>query len=834
MNTQPATCKGCPLYGVGHGFVPDEERPSQIAVLGYMPSKDDVQGRHLVGYAGPKQPLYETTSPRPFIGKEGWLLENTYLPAAGLSRKDVSLHHVLKCYVPGHLPEDTRIAAEYHCVSKHLNISDESKVLITIGDGPWKLLQGPDLPLQNWRGFCGPKPLANGKCHVYATADLSSLYTDPHLRFITRLDWKKTRQVREGSFPLEIPPQCVASPSTRGQFIRLLEEALCQPEIMVDTEFIVSNSMLTHVGAAWRVCPSSPTDTPNSSSFQVRGFQIEWVHGAATSVERAIFMRYWPQLCRKVKMGFWNAKADLPILETNLHDIPDRIEDPMQAHAILWPDMPHDYEFVASIYGKYPKLKHLSKENILLYHWGDMIDLVWIWEELKKEFQYEKKCEEKYRTQNLRLIPILLKREREGIRINQRRVQEALPEYATLSQEASTLAQAYCGFPINLGSPSQILHYLASSESLRLRAMDQDTLSQARTKFLPFEADQEDKQGFDVAYISDRVRQGAHPLLELRTMYAKNEKIVSTYLGPLLGIGRVYPSINIHTQVTGRHSTTKPALATFPDNLRDTVMPDPGQVWIGWDWDAQEPRIQWGESGSKILERAFLRGEDIHTTFVCDLYGWAYPQNRANPHTSPEDDGWRQEHNWRGKEDPRRVFAKQVRYEINYDHTEKAYNAQQKAIRMGIEPEVAKKAAEILLNSDPELRDWFRQIMKEGEKTRISRSWGGGRRVYYWADAWSKIPLNEMRNYPLQAGGADLYNLTIVEICEKVKEAKFVYGLHDSQWWSMPNDSKLHERAKIIKMIAEQPRIINGRSIPFPGTFKIMKEDGKIEKFIIT
>ena len=92
-------------------------------------------------------------------------------------------------------------------------------------------------------------------------------------------------------------------------------------------------------------------------------------------------------------------------------------------------------------------------------------------------------------------------------------------------------------------------------------------------------------------------------------------------------------------------------------------MPDEGQAWIGWDWDAQEPRIQWGESGSKVLERAFTANEDIHTTFVCDLYGWSYPKNRSNPHGAPEDANWRNAANWGGKEDARRVFAKQVRYE---------------------------------------------------------------------------------------------------------------------------------------------------------------------------
>lgn len=830
MNQKPATCVGCALYKESYGFVPDEERPSHVAVLGYMPSKDDANGRHLIGYAGKGQPLYETVASKPFIGSSGWLLTNTYLPAAGLTRKDVSLHHVLKCHAPGHLPEDTKIAAEHHCISKHLTISDECQLLITIGEDPWRLLQGSDLPLNDWRGFCGPKPLLDGKCRVYGTADLSKLFGDPHLRFVTRLDWKKTKQIRDGSFPLKIPQQCIASPSTRGEFIRLLEEALCQPEIMVDTEYIPSKGLLTHVGAAWRVSPSKESmSTLNSKLLKVKGFQLEWVHGSATSVERAIFMRYWPQLCRKVKMGFWNAKADLPILENNLHDIPDQIEDPMQAHAVLWPDMPHDFEFVASLYGKYPKLKHLSKENILLYHWGDCIDLVWIWEAMKEEFQHEKKCEEKYRGQNLKLIPLILKCEKEGIRVNQKRVEEAIPQYETISQSASILAQAYCGFPINLESHGQLMGYLGSGEGLRLRSMDQDTIATARTKYLPFDADYEDKQGFSVGYVCERVGRGARPLLELRTMYAKNEKIVSGYLGVLSGVRRVYPQINFHTQVTGRHSTTNPALATFPDYLRDTVMPDEGYCWIGFDWDAQEPRIQWGESGSRILGKAFEQGEDIHTTFVCDLYGWDYPTNRRNPHDAPVDSEWRRVHNWGGKDDPRRVFAKQVRYEINYDHTEKAYNAQQKATRMGISPAIAGQAAQVLLNRDPELRTWFQQIMKDGEKTRITRSWGGGRRVYYWADSFAKLPLNEMRNYPLQAGGADLYNLTIVDVCEKVKVARFVYGMHDSMWFSVPA-AYVDSCYPRIRAIATQPRCINGRMIPFPATFKMMDDTGKVTK----
>ena len=829
MHNKPSTCQGCPLYKIGHGFVPDEVRPSKVALISMNPSKDDAQGRHLVGYAGPKQPLYETKAPAPFLGHAGWMLENTYLPLAGLRREDVSLHHVLKCHLPHRPNWDTLLAAQHHCVSKHLTTSDECQLLITVGEDAWKLYH-PDFPLGEWRGFLGPTPLKGG-AKIYATThphdhwwkkgESSVDCRDPHTRFITRLDWKKIPKILSGEWPLPIPDQCIASPSTRGQFIRLLEEATCQTELMVDTEFIVSNGLLTHVGATWS---SAQTGKPT-----VKGFQMEWVRGSATSVERSIFMRYWNILCQKVPMGFWNAKADLPIIQRNLHRVPDRIEDPMQAHSCLWPDMPHDYEFVASIYGKYPKLKHLSKENILLYHWGDMIDLVWIWDELKKEFVHEQSCETKYRAQRLPLIPILLEREEAGILVSQEKIEEKIPQYHDLAYAATILAQAYCGFPLNLGSPNQMVSYLSSSETTKLRSLDKDVLAVARAKALPFEADEEEEHGFSVNYVCTRIQQGAHPLLELRTMYAKNEKIVNSYLGPLRATRRVYPQFSLHTQAGNRHSITNPALATFPDDLRDILLPDPGHVWIGFDWDAQEPRIQWGESGSKVLEQAFLNGEDIHTSFVCALYGWERPQNIRIPHTACEDDVWRKAHGWEGKDDPRRVFAKQVRYEINYDHTEKAYNAQQKATRMGISPDVARRAAEVLLNTDPELRAWFRQVMKEGERTRMVRSWGGGRRVFYWADLFSKIPLNEMRNYPLQAGGADLNNLVIVEIAHTIPQAKFVYDMHDSQKWQCPAQGWEQVYAQ-LRPIVEKPRVINGRRIPFPATFHMVDEDGVVTK----
>lgn len=823
MLPKPDACKSCPLWGDGRGFVPDEPRSaSPVAILAQNPGADEEYGRQIVGWAGKRDPLYEPTSPRPLIGATGYMLMNTYLPLAGLSRDTVSLHNLIKCrwkhtntLPTGDLYEE----AVAHCTKHHLHIPEGVKVIVAQGAHAWRFTQGEGYSITDWRGFCGPHAYQDRP--VYGTIHVADLLRGPHERFIARFDWKRLKRLVSGEWPRALPHSIIACPSNRADFIRIMDEALHQPEIMVDTEYVPDKQLLTHVGAAWRV-----GDT-------VHGFQLEWLRGSATAVERAIFARYWRQLCDRVPMGFWNAKADLPILEANLHAVPRIIEDPMQAHACLWPDMNHDLEFVASIYGKYNKLKHLSKQDILAYHWGDCIELVWIWEQLKEELRNDPQVEQKYRQQNLKLIPIILEAEAHGIRVNQAHITAALPSYRALTDDAACLAGAYCGFPVSLGSPGQLLSVLSASEGLELRSVDQDSIAAARTKVLPFDADYEEEHGFSTDYLMQRVEEGAHPLLELRVMYATAQQVMSHYLEPLRGVARCHPSINFHTQAGGRHSTTRPPLATLPGDLRNLVLPDPGEVWIGWDWDQQEPRIQRAESGSHVLGRAFDEGEDIHTTFVCQLYGWPYPTNRRDPHSDPLDGEWRDRVGWQGKDDARRVFAKTTRYEINYggDGTQAA----KKAIRMGVMPEVAKRAATVLLQSDPELATWFRKVEKQVMETHIVRSWDGGRRVFYWVDASMPGMVAEMkrqaRNFPPQGGGSGLYNLTIVEITEKVPEVKFVYGMHDSQWWRTDARDWLKPYLR-IREIVTQARLINGMAVPFPASFKVMFEDGRVEKVV--
>lgn len=160
MLAKPAACVGCPLYGDGKGFVPDELVPgAEVLVLAQNPGGDEEKGDRVVGYAGGR-PIYQTDTPRPLIGKTGYELTTTYLPIAGLTRgKDVSLANVLKCRAvkngrrTNDLPAPSVVdVAVAHCTGAHLSIPKSVRLVIAMGALAWQALGGSG-SITEWRGF---------------------------------------------------------------------------------------------------------------------------------------------------------------------------------------------------------------------------------------------------------------------------------------------------------------------------------------------------------------------------------------------------------------------------------------------------------------------------------------------------------------------------------------------------------------------------------------------------------------------------------------------------------------------------------------------------------
>ena len=143
--TEGSGCEGCPLYGDGRGFVPDDLSPdlkSTVFVLGQNPGQE------------------EENSGRPFVGKTGEMLLNEFFPRAGLVRGENAIcGNTIKCRWikdgkrTNDLPPDKMLrVAVAHCTQAHLNIPKHIRLVAACGALAWKALGGKGT-ISEWRGF---------------------------------------------------------------------------------------------------------------------------------------------------------------------------------------------------------------------------------------------------------------------------------------------------------------------------------------------------------------------------------------------------------------------------------------------------------------------------------------------------------------------------------------------------------------------------------------------------------------------------------------------------------------------------------------------------------
>ena len=164
MLSKPSSCQGCPLYGDGKGYVPDELVPgARVLVLAQNPGGSEEGGERITGYeyAGRRRvPVIEPGEPRPLIGATGYEMERHYLPLAGLVRgENVSFANVIKCrqIVGGKrvndLPKGKVLAAAIsHCTRAHLRVPEGVELVVAMGAVSTQYMGCPGT-VSAWRGF---------------------------------------------------------------------------------------------------------------------------------------------------------------------------------------------------------------------------------------------------------------------------------------------------------------------------------------------------------------------------------------------------------------------------------------------------------------------------------------------------------------------------------------------------------------------------------------------------------------------------------------------------------------------------------------------------------
>ena len=353
MLQKPNTCIGCPMYGDGRGFVPDEVAEGQSVFI-FAQNPGDQEERE----------------GRPMVGATGKVNDDKFIPLTELERgRDIGIGNSIRCRLvvngkrTNSLPPSKALkVAQAHCNAAHLKIPESVKLVVAHGAPAWQFILGKQyLSDDDWRGFLGPVQLAGRP--VMCTLHTAALFHNPRMIQAAKVDWRKIGKYVKGEWPLAVPQRVVINElDVKGYAANLkaiddwFAAASSADYVVFDTEYVTElNKKITLIGLLYE-------DTDG-----VHGIQYPFTSSGAMAGLRGRFVDRFAALIQVVPMvGQNTVLADVDCVDRNwgiaysgylkLHDV-------MLMHHTLWAELPHSLDFLASIYSYYPNLKPLGDEK---------------------------------------------------------------------------------------------------------------------------------------------------------------------------------------------------------------------------------------------------------------------------------------------------------------------------------------------------------------------------------------------------------------------------------------------------------------------------------------
>jgi hypothetical protein len=306
--------------------------------------------------------------------------------------------------------------------------------------------------------------------------------------------------------------------------------------------------------------------------------------------------------------------------------------------------------------------------------------------------------------------------------------------------------------------------------------------------------------------------------------YAKYARMISK-------VERVHPDM-LPMQASGRWSTVRPPLITFPPALKNCFVPDPGTLWIKYDLDAIEAKRAAYESEDEKNIQIFEKGWDIHTLTTCDFYNHPYPPNLVDPNFSPECQAWRESWNpvWGpGKDDRRRHMMKTVRYAMTYadPYGYHAVLSAKDVEKLGLTIKELVDGAKKYVTLQSHYEEWKkREGLRIAEQGWARTSWGRLRRLYgdYPSRARDGI------SFIISGYVSEMQNQIFRRVFEGLfPEAWLITNGHDSAQIAFPDTLNPHAVVGVLR-----PEVEKGwpgkRPMPVTATWELWLPDGSVTK----
>ncbi|HEV2274622.1 MAG TPA: DNA polymerase I [Acidobacteriaceae bacterium] len=374
-----------------------------------------------------------------------------------------------------------------------------------------------------------------------------------------------------------------------------------------------------------------------------------------------------------------------------------------------------------------------------------------------------------YREIDLPLVPVLLRMEQAGVRIDKAVLGEMSGRLSTEMHRVSEQIFELSGHRFNINSPKQLGDVLFNKMSLP------KPLKYGRGKVI--------STAMDVLEELAEHNEVPRRVLEYRQL----AKLKSTYVDSLPMLAdehsRVHTTFNQVGTATGRLSSTNPNLQNIPirtalgREIRAAFIAGPGRLLLSADYSQIELRLLAHFSQDPLLVRAYTHGEDIHTLTAAEVFG-----------VSPE-----------GMDKETRNRAKAVNFGIVYGISPFGL-----AQQLGIEQNEAKLYIETYFARYQGVRTYIDRVLEETRREQRVRTLFGRARPI--PDIQSRnanlrgFAERTAVNTPLQGTAADLIKIAMIRIDRLLREerldAVMTLQVHDELVFDVPEEEV--ERVKSL------------------------------------
>ena len=319
-----------------------------------------------------------------------------------------------------------------------------------------------------------------------------------------------------------------------------------------------------------------------------------------------------------------------------------------------------------------------------------------------------------------KLIPIIVKMEQEGLRVDTEYINQLLKEFRVEQRVIQDSIYEIIGKPVEIASTKQLQEYFY--DRLRITPPAETETGQRSVNEKSLEKIQH-PVGTKVAKL----------VLRWRSL----GKLASTYLEPYKDLygGRVHPHWNATGARTGRFSSSGPNLQNIPkdDKIRRIFIPD--NEFYDFDYSQVELRIAADISGQRNMIQAFKEDADMHS------YTAAMVLSKEIADVTPKE----------------RQIGKHLNFSVIYGSGSEGIQDKLEMTKIQ-----ADKVLNYFHSSFPQLRSKSRSLQKEAERNGYVRTLFG-----------RKLPVNPDKtftagNYVVQGSAGDILKIALL------KTAKYV------------------------------------------------------------